>query len=140
MGMKERDDYNDSFIETFPYRPKSLMELLGEDLRKPDGTTVPTSDALKGKGVLALYFSAHWCPPCRGFTPTLCKKYKALQDAGKEFEMVFVSSDRDEDAFNEYHGEMPFMALPYVRRADKQALSELFDVSGIPTLVLVALK
>lgn len=31
--------------------------------------------AMKGKKALALYFSAHWCPPCRGFTPQLAKWY-----------------------------------------------------------------
>ena len=32
--------------------------------------------AMAGKQALALYFSAHWCPPCRGFTPQLAEWYK----------------------------------------------------------------
>lgn len=30
---------------------------------------------MAGKQALALYFSAHWCPPCRGFTPQLAEWY-----------------------------------------------------------------
>ena len=101
---------------------------------------VKAADHLKGK-TLGIYFSAHWCPPCRGFTPSLCATYKKLAEAGKtasEFEIIFASSDRDEGAFDEYWAEMPFAALPYADRARKEALSELFGVSGIPTLVFVA--
>jgi len=29
-------------------------------------------------GVLGLYFSAHWCPPCRAFTPELLKEYRLV--------------------------------------------------------------
>lgn len=48
-----------------------------------------------------------------------------------DFEIVFVSSDRDEPSFNEYYSEMPWLALPYSERKAKGALSSMFDVSGI---------
>jgi nucleoredoxin len=81
-------------------------------LVKNDGSTVPVAD-LANTDVVALYFSAHWCPPCRGFTPELVKIHEELTSAGKSFQVVFVSSDRDEEAFKEYFAEMPWLALPY---------------------------
>ena len=57
--------------------------------------TVAMSDALAGKTAVGLYFSAHWCPPCRMYTPKLAEQYAKLVAAGKPFEIVFVSSDRD---------------------------------------------
>jgi thiol-disulfide isomerase/thioredoxin len=97
-------------------------------------------DALASKGegaVIAIYFSAHWCPPCRGFTPQLAKCYKELKEAGKEFEIVFVSSDKDEESFKEYMSEMPWVALPFAERSLKEDLSGCFGVRGIPTLILL---
>ena len=65
---------------------------------------------LKGK-YLGIYFSAHWCGPCRGFTPKLSEWYK--KDLSKKnFEIIFVSSDRDQGAFDGYLNEMPWVALP----------------------------
>merc|ERR1719502_1390860 len=84
-----------------------------------------------------LYFSAHWCPPCRRFTPKLAEWYTALKDAGKSLECVFVSSDRDESAFTEYFNEHPWTAIPYSDRDRKNALSKKFKVQGIPTLVIL---
>ena len=86
---------------------------------------------------VALYFSAHWCGPCRGFTPDFAAVYKELRAAGKPFEVIFVSSDRDLAAFEEYHGEMPWPALPFAQREVKEALSKAFGVRGIPTVVLM---
>jgi nucleoredoxin len=120
--------------KNFPWVPKTVRELLGDTFRTQGGATVDGS-AVHGKN-LALYFSAHWCPPCRGFTPTLAAVYKEMKASGRDdFEFVFVSSDKNEAGFNEYHDSMGFLALPFAKRSEKEALSELFEVDGIPTLV-----
>jgi len=122
----------------FPWKPKPLSELLGGGLvldADTKGAKVPVAD-LASKHLL-LYFSAHWCPPCRGFTPKLAEAYKAYKEKGLDLELIFVSSDRDEKSFAEYFSEMPWLALPFAERDRKSALSKAFDVEGIPTLVVL---
>ena len=113
-----------------------LERMLGPVLLQGAGANVATADALDGK-VVGVYFSAHWCPPCRGFTPKLAALYEALVAAGKSFEVVFVSSDRDDAQFDEYYGTHPWAAVPFANRDAKNALSRKFKVQGIPTFVLV---
>merc|ERR1711988_950208 len=92
---------------------------------------------------VGFYFSAHWCPPCRTFTPKLAEAYKKINSASekKRFEVVFLSCDRGQEAFDDYYGTHPWLALPYGdgdENEDKNdELSSHFDVSGIPRLVLV---
>lgn len=133
------DIIEDPTGERFPWKPKSLADSLAEitTLRGKDGAEVPRS-AIEGK-TLGLYFSAHWCGPCRGFTPELAKTYTAMQAKGltDNFEIIFVSSDRDNTAFEDYHAEQPWLALPYAQRDLKAALSKACEVEGIPTLTIV---
>eukprot|EP00048_Salpingoeca_helianthica_P023358 m.23852 g.23852 ORF g.23852 m.23852 type:complete len:4219 (+) comp8583_c1_seq1:2019-14675(+) len=89
-------------------------------------------------GTVALYFSAHWCPPCRAFTPRLIECYNALKARGLTgFEVVFVSGDKSEAEFDEYYGLMPWLALPFADQAVRAGLSNMFQVKGIPTLVII---
>lgn len=112
----------------------SFTELFGEKLLKGGGEEVDTAQALKGKTV-GIYSSAHWCPPCRQFTPQLSKSYSEhLQNKG--FEVVFVSSDQNQGAFDQYFGEMPWLAVPF-GAGQRQSLGQKFDVSGIPSLILL---
>jgi len=112
----------------------AFVALLGETLKGKDGD-VNTAEALAGK-VVGLYFSAHWCPPCRGFTPKLSEYYQQSLKA-KGFEIVFVSSDRDQSAFDGYYGEQPWLALPFSDRERKGTLSEKFGVRGIPSFIIL---
>jgi thiol-disulfide isomerase/thioredoxin len=88
--------------------------------------------------IVGFYFSAHWCPPCRKFTPKLVEFYSNLKQEGKEFEIIFVSADKGEDEMLAYMKEtsMPWLAIPYNSTAIK-ALKEKLNISGIPALVIV---
>ncbi|KAL4165120.1 hypothetical protein KRP22_003851 [Phytophthora ramorum] len=110
--------------------------LIQNELMLKNGEMVPTSQALAGKKVIGLYFSGHYCPPCRKFTPLLDVVYSDIKEAGhQDFEIVFVSSDKEEAKFTEYYEEMPWIALPYARRDLKLELCEKFGVKTVPTLI-----
>lgn len=141
-------------IEAYPFTPEKLAELAEiEEARlqsqtlesllvsgdkdfvlDKNGSKVPVSD-LVGKHVL-IYFSAHWCPPCRGFTPKLVEVYNEIKAKESAFEVIFVSSDRDQASFDEYYSSMPWLTLPFGDER-KASLSRTFKVQGIPTLVAI---
>ena len=83
-----------------------IETLLGPTLLKTvKGPAVATAkDALKSNksGMVTLYFSASWCPPCQKFTPILTEFYNAAKEAKCGFEVVFVSSDRGTEEFEQY--------------------------------------
>lgn len=111
-------------------------ELLGETLLTKGGEKA-TTEALAGKKVVGLYFSAHWCSPCRSFTPVLSTTYEDMVEAHPDFELVFVSSDRKQAPFDEYYADIPFLAVPFARRDLEYELKHKFDASGLPTLVFL---
>jgi len=113
----------------------ALEELIGATVLDGKKQNVAVATVSGSGKVVGLYFSAHWCPPCRGFTPKLAEFYKKMKD---RLEIVFVSSDNDEQQWAEYFGEMPWLALPFADcSARDAALSEKYGIEGIPTLVLL---
>jgi len=120
----------------FPWKPPTFWEAVDGPIVDNKGAEIVGGAAsLKSKAAIGIYFSAHWCGPCRGFTPELVKWYEANAER-LNMEIIFASSDRDDDAFDEYFGEMPWKALPY-DDARKDNLDSMFGVEGIPTLVIV---
>jgi thiol-disulfide isomerase/thioredoxin len=99
------------------------------------GESVPV--AALTSSIVGIYFSGHWCGPCRRFTPELVRAYDELRQQGRAFEIIFVSSDRDAASFDDYSATMPWLALDYADRAGKARLATQFGCKGIPMLVLV---
>lgn len=96
-----------------------------------------SAQPLQQKRLLFIYFSAHWCPPCRAFTPRLVEFYNANFKSG-DFDLLFVSRDKDQDAMNGYMNDtkMPWYGIR-LGNATIDSLYEKFGVSGIPCLVLL---
>lgn len=114
-----------------------LNDMFGDTLVTKSGNKSVQS-ALSGKKRIALYFSAHWCGPCRSFTPMLADFYDSMVESdGSALEIIFVSSDRDEGSYREYYEEMPFIALPFSDRGRAQSLGQQFGVRGIPALIVL---
>lgn len=109
----------------------------GSSVVDKSGNSVDVNTKCAGK-IVGIYFSAHWyiqyviqsfhkfliyryrlrCGPCRNFTPVLADFYKNHAKS-KNFEVIFVSSDSDDESFNEYYAEMPWLALAYSCRDKK---------------------
>lgn len=100
--------------------------------------------SLQGK-TIGLYFGAQWCIPCVEFIPKLTSIYRKIKQTIREaqrtenqedFEIVFISSDRDEASFVSFFETMPWLALSFGDPTNK-SLAKHFDVREIPCLVIL---
>ncbi|MGH0177550.1 UNVERIFIED_CONTAM: hypothetical protein FKN15_009440 [Acipenser sinensis] len=119
----------------FPWGPKPFGEVVAGPLIRSSGQ-VSDGSALEGSFV-GVYFSAHWCPPCRSLSRVLVESYRTVKEAGQKFEIVFVSADRSEESFTQYFSEMPWVAVPYADEGRRSRLNRLYGIQGIPTLILL---
>jgi nucleoredoxin len=104
-----------------------------------NGVLHPYLDAeFEKKKLIGLYMSAHWCPPCRKFTPQLVAYYNKIVATHPEFEILFVSNDKSAGEMEGYMREdkMPWPALSYDKVAGNAALNKYFG-GAIPCLVVV---
>ncbi|XP_058218623.1 probable nucleoredoxin 2 isoform X1 [Rhododendron vialii] len=127
-------------VEVVSTKSTSLSLLTSKDrdfLLSPTGTQQVKVADLEGK-VIGLYFSANWYLPCRNFNEILINAYDRIKTiTGSQFEVVFVSSDEDLNAFNNYHSSMPWLAIPFSDLESKKSLNRRFDVEGIPCLIIL---
>ena len=103
---------------------KSIPHLLNPENEEKIETKILWEEGVKSVGI---YFSAHWCPPCRAFTPQLAELYKEFQEKSQSFRMVLLSCDRDKESFDFYRAEMPWPAVPLHFGA---SLKSYFQFSG----------
>lgn len=64
--------------------------LTGQQLLKKTGEVVNANEALKDKKIICYYFSAHWCPPCRNFTPILADFYNVSKNSSSTKVLIIL--------------------------------------------------
>ena len=106
-------------------------------------STVPVAETLGGKEFILLYASAHWCGPCRQYTPKLTTWYQQQVEAAaasdkneSPIEIVFVSADHDAASFRSYFSSMPWTAIDY-DDSTREQLTSYIRVTGIPRLAVL---
>jgi len=119
----------------------AASKLLGPNIRHKNGAA---RDTLCSSGLVGLYFSAHWCPPCHHFTPELARFYvEAKASSNKPFEIVFVPKmhpfepEKDtQEEYEAYYETMPWCTVPFASK-DAADLKAKFGVKAIPCLVIL---
>lgn len=84
-----------------------------------------------------VYFGAHWCGPCRRFSPHLLAAYREMKAVAPDrFEVVFVSDDHDGSGQLAYAREVG-MPWPVLRFNTSIPLLDRWRGPGIPCLVVL---
>lgn len=124
-------------VPTEPAPPPTLLDLFGDEFYQADEAEVGIA-AIEQKSIIGIYFAAGWCGACAGFTPLLVDFYDEVEQAGKSFEIVFVSFDAtEEDMFAHMTDRgMPWLAVPHDGDIANR-LTIRYNVSSIPTLILI---
>ena len=88
--------------------------------------------------LIAIYFSAHWCKPCRKFTPILHQFHKIINSfPDKSIDIIFSSLDSSPEKMSEYfksHGD--WFAFQY-KHPFTSFLEDKYKVEAIPTLLIL---
>lgn len=120
--------------------PSSVFDQsLDGNLVKLDGKKLkPFKDFKKPSKYYLFYYTASWCPPCRAFTPTLVDWYH--KNKNDSFELVLITSDRDEGAMEGYAKDkkMPWPQLE-LKKVRNFRGDHLHGVRGIPSLIVCEL-
>ena len=121
-------------VKVTPVYNQALVSQLTGNLQNALGEKV-SAESIKSKKYLMVYYSAHWCGPCRSFTPKLVKWYN---ENHADYDVVFVSSDRNNADMLKYMkgAKMPWAGTVKGSKAEK-ALKKFQNGRGIPCLVLI---
>ena len=116
-----------------------MEDIIGQEVLNAESAATQTAEAMANRKFVGLYFGAHWAPCCRRFTTTLKEKYNEINADGKtDFEVVFVSKDGNQAAFDRNFAEMPWTAIKYDDEARKKSLEQRYGIMEIPTLIILA--
>lgn len=127
------------FTMTNTWAGMSVPDQIQDYLVVPEGSSFVSTTLDSSKEYYLFYYSAHWCPPCRKFTPLLVQAYHELRAKNiNNFEVILVGYDYSEDEMRHYMevANMPWPAIAYNKRTELPLVASLTG-RGIPNLVVV---
>ena len=83
----------------------SLKDLIGDKFVGKNNKKIVSKsfdEVVGDSDLVGLYFSAHWCGPCRRFTPILSECYNTWKKSNEKIVIIFGSGDKSEEKFTEY--------------------------------------
>jgi nucleoredoxin len=119
--------------------PSVFDKALDGNLLKLDGKSLKKFTlAERPKKYYVFYYTASWCGPCQQFTPSLVEFYEKKKNSN--FEIVLITSDRDEEAMEGYAVKKN-MPWPQLKLKEAAAFKKEFNhgVSGIPSVMVCEL-
>jgi len=120
--------------------PASVFhEVLDGKLRQLDGRSLKrVKDEPRPEKFYVFYYTASWCGPCQQFTPSLVEFYE--EHKNDNFEIVLITSDRDEDSMEGYARDKK-MPWPHLELDEAADFKERFKhgVTGIPSVIVCEL-
>ncbi|XP_059054761.1 nucleoredoxin-like [Achroia grisella] len=132
---------SDPLGERFPWPAPPLHEVLrGVHLEGDKDSKL--YEKLAADTVRVFYFAAHWCPPCRAFSPSLCAALTAVRKRRAKYantQLILVSSDRSEQSFNrtvQSVSGVGALSVPWSAPEARVALAAALSVAGIPALII----
>ena len=115
--------------------PSVFDEVLDGNLVKLDGRSFKRFNLeSKPEKYYIFYYTASWCEPCHAYSPELVKFYNRNKNAN--FEIVLITSDKDEDAMEEYAKDKK-MPWPQLKLSEVGKFEKKFNhqVTGIPSVI-----
>lgn len=113
----------------------TLARTAGSAFERLDRGRVTRATVPAGTRMLAVYYGASWCGPCRAFVPELIAAYPRLRARG--IEMLFVGDDASCAATLDYArtSRMPWLLLPCDRA--RHAVLRRLGGKALPGIVVL---
>ena len=111
--------------------------LQGVKLYNSAGAEQTAEQVVAGKELLAVYFGAHWVPPCRIFNNDMAKLCQSATAAGK-LAVVFVSYDGKPEAFQRHRAKLP-QDWFHIKLEDESAIASVSSALEADDLPHVAI-
>ena len=87
----------------------------------------------QGTPLVAIYFGAQWCPPCRSFSPQLSAFAK---ENATHISVIFCSADHSVEKAQQFAKGKFFYMVPFQDTA-RTALLRHFNIKSFPTLIVL---